>query len=163
MKTIKLIEIYIVTVVALLFSPVSANATAIFDAKIGYVFSGEAPKDWVYHVTSGNPGNSESCLSSGSSVPFTHDPSFDLPSLFTVVSLGPPFSGSSSRTRYLTVCKGSKFIIVEMTIHLNSCALWVCSGKWDFTIIKAIENESDYFVGKATIWPDNIDVNVPEQ
>ena len=156
MKKIRFIVVYIATAFALLCLPASANATAIFDASIGWV-SGIAPDDWNYQVTIGDPGNANTCLSNGSRPPGDSQGFADL---FTVLTLGPPFSGSASRTRYLTTCGASdNFSTVEMTIHLNGCALWICSGEWDFTVVN--QEGTGFQTLKDTIWPDNISVVVP--
>ena len=172
MKTIGFVAIYVV----LLCLPVSANATAIFQANIEDWFTSDVPHPgWKYHITTSKPANPEACLANGSTV--QENSSKDGPVPITVVTLGPPFSGSAVRRRWVTVCiRSDQFIIVQMAIHLNGCVAWVCSGDWTFVVeetqgsptLKECSGAPSgcpasgyYDVEKRTIWPDNVDILVP--
>lgn len=143
MKTIRSLGKYFMTAVMLILLPMSANATAVFDAEVMDRNDG-AVLNWKYQVSSGNPGNPDSCNSNGSDVPWEWNGDLKSPSGFRVVSLGPPFSGGRSATRYLTACHGDNYAIVRMSINMSGCAIWVCNTSWDFQVLEQ--------TGIAEVW-----------
>lgn len=131
----------------------NAEATAVFVASVDEV-DGPAATTWKYHITSSNPGNGASCATDGSWVTSvdSSDPLAKAKSV-TVVSLGPPFSGSASSSRYITICKDGFYAILKMTIELSSCALWVCTTRF---IAEEISNGAGIDWVFDTIWNNSI-------
>ena len=109
---------------AMLAAPMSANATATIEMM---AFDGDwnsVAGTWYYQTTTGDPGNGNSCANSGSK---WHSEGY-----YTPISIGPPFSGSASRTRYVTLCKNGDYLTVKLEIRLSGCAAWVCSTNWSW-------------------------------
>lgn len=137
-----------------------AEATAVFVVNVEYT-DYEAATDYKYHVTSSRPNDSASCLSDGSYVPAADSDKYDGSKELTVVSLGPPFSGSSSRTRYVTVCKGDMFIVLEMTIELSGCAAWICDTHFRATEVLIHEDGGLHFDWYFDdVWNNSIEIEI---
>lgn len=54
------------------------------------------------------------------------------------ISLGPPFKGSASKSKYGTLCHriNKDWITFHYGIDLSSCAMWVCDTKYWYQIVK---------------------------
>lgn len=115
----------------LMLSAPAANATAIFDAIASYSDDATSVYDWYYSISDSDPGNGDSCFSDGTSFLPEGSVTTDEPyATITAVTLDPPFSGSASATKYLTVCKDDDYLVVKMTISVSSCLVWICTTDW---------------------------------
>lgn len=107
-------------------SAVFANAT--FDM---VAFEGNeqvAAGAWFYQIYLGDPDNGNQCANST-----TRFPSW---ASITVISLPPPFSGSKSRTRWVTTCKDGDYITFKFKIELTKCALWICKSSHPHSFVR---------------------------
>ena len=96
---------------------------------------------WHRKTTNDDPGNGSGCAASpdmwtkkvssalgvGTVIHGNHD----------IFSLGPPFSGSVSRTRYVTVCKNGNYITYRLRISLSGCGMWICDTVWGATVMRS--------------------------
>ena len=77
---------------------------------------------WRYDVTSADPGNGNGCAGSPDK--------WRSSGYMIVFRLGPPYWGSSVRSRWVTLCKDGNYITFELIISVNNCAFWVCDTSW---------------------------------
>ncbi|MCP4000218.1 MAG: hypothetical protein GY727_04825 [Gammaproteobacteria bacterium] len=152
--------------IALSLSGVStmAIATAIYEAGVYYYGTVQSngidrPADsYKYQVTSSDPGNGDSCMNSGSQVEYgSNGASKEI----TVVSIGPPFSGSTSRTRYLTMCYQHRdaYVTEQMYIKLSGCFSWVCTTTWGHATWRN-DGVYNYEVDSYATAPHKLDISV---
>jgi len=140
-------------VVSVIWSPVVAHGAAVFEAEVYYNSDStdayDAASDWSYYISDSEPSDADSCLDDGTAVPYLIDTAVvedgletgieedaQAPTTFDVISVDPPFSASSSSTKYVTACYDtSHYIVLEMTVALTDCVLWVCTSTFTSSIV----------------------------
>lgn len=110
--------------------PETSRATAYYYAILDQPHT---VSKWQYAITTSDPVGPTNCLNHGMSY-YAYINEANTPP--QIVTIGPPFSGSVSRTRYFTACydKGH-YVIVKMTLSLSSCAMWVCTAKRNYQML----------------------------
>lgn len=124
---------------AALAFPAQACATAFFYANL---YQSTQDPQWNFKVDTSVPSGPAACLDQGQDYAvYINQASTPI----EVVSIGPPFSGSANRTRYLSACYDSThYVIVEMSISLTDCVAWVCTTDRSYGPIKASGGSYSY-------------------
>ena len=110
-----------------------ASGNALADAQFHITLDGDL--DWNgridLHNTESQPTGPTDCLQYGN---WGGDK--DTADIF--FTLGPPFKGSASRSRYGTLCHrvNNDWITIHYGIDLSSCAMWVCDTKYWYQITR---------------------------
>ncbi len=116
-------------IVVLFTLPTSAFAADTYYYKVQVdVNNGGSTTAWRYQVLTSqtsNPGST--CYAQGEQLNFLN--------FLNVVEMGLQFTGSESRTRYLTVCDSDSWVTVEMTLSMTSCALWSCRISYEGQVV----------------------------
>ena len=111
-----------------------ASSNALADAKFFIHLWGDTPgwNDNInMHSTDYQPSGPTDCREYGVY-------GGDMRSAEISFSLGPPFKGSASRSRYGTLCHRSVYdwITINYVIKLSECAMWVCTTKYWWQIVR---------------------------
>ena len=108
-----------------------ASTDALADAKFSISLWGDTAWNGnIYlHNTDSQPTGPTDCLQYGS----WGGEEVVVNIFFT---LGPPFKGSASRSRYGTLCHRviDDWITIHYSIDLSNCAMWVCDTKYWYQI-----------------------------
>ncbi len=120
----------------LLALPGTASAVAVIEMSLWDGDWKTRATSWKFHTTTGEPSSNSECLSSGTQ---WYDSGHTTP-----ISIGPPFKGSASRTRYVMICKGSDYLLVRLKIDLSSCGMWICDTKYGYAEIRRHNTTSDH-------------------
>lgn len=107
-------------------APVSAFAQDIL--YMNTYDGGDPATTWKYDVRTSAPTGGKACFDSSNHWP---DSGF-----LTVMTLPPPFSGSTSRTRWVTTCRNGDYITYELKISLSGCAAWICDTHYSYQFLR---------------------------
>jgi len=108
-----------------------ASGNALAEAQFTIFLDGDS--DWNGHInlqnTDSQPTGPTDCLQYG--VWASTESSLR-------ITLGPPFKGSASRSRYGTLCHRviDDWITIHYGIDLSKCAMWVCDTKYWYQIVR---------------------------
>lgn len=78
---------------------------------------------WHYSVANSDPGNGDGCAASSSTWPDNGD-------WLKIFKVGEQYSGSTTRSRWVTLCKDGNYVTYELIISMNNCAFWICDIIW---------------------------------
>ena len=131
------------TMAALVFGFAMLSTTPSQAAKYNMgVFDGDwdtVAETWRYQTTNEDPGNGSGCAASPDK--WDTQSGTDLGDGYReIFTLGEPFHGSVSRTRYVTLCKKGaylNFVTYELTISHSSCGMWLCETSHIATVIRS--------------------------
>ena len=122
--------------VGLFALPGTASAVAVIEMNL---YDGDwdtRATSWKFNTTIDEPSSVTACMTDGTQwYPSGHT---------TPISIGPPFKGSASRTRYVMICKNNNYLLVKLTIDLTSCTMWVCDTKYGYTEVRRHNTTSDH-------------------
>ncbi len=104
----------------------SANANIDMTASEGDWDTNAA--SWNYVINYEDPGNGNTCANSSDH--------WKVPGWLQPVTVGPPFSGSVTRTRYVTTCKNGAYLTVKLQIKLSDCAAWICTSNFSWSEVR---------------------------
>ena len=124
---------------AMLSTPPSQAAKYIMGAHDGDWRT--AANTWHYQTTHGDPGDGSGCAASPDKWETQSDNmggNTYYHGYYEIFTLGEPFSGSVSRTRYVTLCKNGAYITYRLTLSHSGCGLWICTTNWNSTMMRAL-------------------------
>ena len=121
---------------AMLASPPPSQAATYTMA----VYDGDwdtVAETWHRKTTNDDPGNGSGCAASPDKWA-TQYPARLGDGYREIFTLGEPFHGSVSRTRYVTLCKNGAYITYRLTLSHSGCGLWICTTNWNSTMMRAL-------------------------
>lgn len=84
---------------------------------------------WAYKVDTSDPQNGSTCAASNYYWKTGH---------LNVFEVGEPFSGSKSRSRWVTTCQNGRYVTYKLDISLNNCGLWICDTVYKATPVRTV-------------------------
>ncbi len=117
MTTMKKTGLTLALALAALAVPQSVRA-ADWDMTVSEGSDNNPATTWRYKVDNSDPGDGGSCAA--------NNYGWQSGGYLDVFSLGEPFSGSATRSRWVTTCKSGNYLTYELIISMNNCGFWIC-------------------------------------
>jgi|GEM_PF-6277636 len=115
---------------------IAALALAAPSHAADYDMAAYGKDDWntpaysfAYKVDTSDPLNGSTCAASNYYWKTGH---------LNVFEVGEPFTGSKSRSRWVTTCKDGKYVTYKLDISLNNCGLWICDTFYKATPVRTV-------------------------